>query len=254
MTCLVAYIYFCNMFCFFFAARFHFFLDFAESWYWSVSLFDCLHHKLTFYIFLGKGPNARLRLKNYASPDCGAKVVAANPEATHAHAILYNSEEYKLNPCTSRIWFVVELCEGIQPKRIEIANYELYSSSLKDFTLAVSDRYPSRDWTYIGKFTGKDEKTIQSFDVDTEIFGKYVKVEIKSHYGSEHYCPISLFRVYGTSVFEVLQVFAISIYLFKLSWSPNIRSGRNSVQLTQFFHKQQMFNLSQKDCNYHISF
>ncbi|VEN50163.1 unnamed protein product [Callosobruchus maculatus] len=57
----------------------------------------------------------------------------------------------------------------------------------------------------VGKFTAKDERDVQSFDIDSHIFGKYIKVEIKSHYGSEHYCPISLFRAYGTSVFEVLQ-------------------------------------------------
>uniref|UniRef100_A0A6P7FB98 SUN domain-containing ossification factor n=1 Tax=Diabrotica virgifera virgifera TaxID=50390 RepID=A0A6P7FB98_DIAVI len=154
----------------------------------------------------GKTQNAKLRWKNYASLDCGAKVVAANPEANSPGAILSpSSDEYKLNPCTSRIWFVVELCEAIQAKKIDLANYELFSSSPKEFTVSVSERFPTRDWAQIGKFTAKDERDIQSFDLDTELFGKYIKVEIKSHYGSEHYCPISLFRAYGASVFEVLQ-------------------------------------------------
>lgn len=154
----------------------------------------------------GKGTTAKLRWKNYASLDCGAKVIAANPESVSPGAILSpSSDEYKLNTCTSRIWFVVELCEAIQTKRIDLANYELFSSSPRDFVVSVSDRYPTRDWSIVGKFTAKDERDIQSFDLDTHIFGKYIKVEIKSHYGSEHYCPISLFRAYGTSVFEVLQ-------------------------------------------------
>ncbi|XP_057671650.1 SUN domain-containing ossification factor [Diorhabda carinulata] len=154
----------------------------------------------------GKAQNAKLRWKNYASLDCGAKVVAANPEAVSPGAILSpSSDEYKLNPCTSRIWFVVELCEAIQAKKIDLANYELFSSSPKEFTVSVSERFPTRDWALIGKFTAEDERDIQSFDLDTELFGKYIKVEIKSHYGSEHYCPISLFRAYGASVFEVLQ-------------------------------------------------
>ncbi|XP_072383732.1 SUN domain-containing ossification factor [Diabrotica undecimpunctata] len=154
----------------------------------------------------GKTQNAKLRWKNYASLDCGAKVVAANPEAISPGAILSpSSDEYKLNPCTSRIWFVVELCEAIQAKKIDLANYELFSSSPKEFTVSVSERFPTRDWAQVGKFTAEDERDIQSFDLDTELFGKYIKVEIKSHYGSEHYCPISLFRAYGASVFEVLQ-------------------------------------------------
>lgn len=144
-----------------------------------------------------------MRWKNYASLDCGAKVIAANPESGSPGAILSpSSDEYKLNPCTSRIWFVVELCEAIQLHKIDLANYELFSSSPKDFHVSVSERFPTRDWSLVGKFTAKDERDIQSFDIDTNLFGKYVKVEIKSHYGSEHYCPLSLFRAYGTSVFE----------------------------------------------------
>lgn len=83
----------------------------------------------------------KLRSKNYASPDCGAKIVAANPEAVSPSAVLSPSrDEYKLNTCTSRIWFIVELCEAVQAKKIELANFELFSSSPKDFTVSVSDR------------------------------------------------------------------------------------------------------------------
>ncbi|KYB27463.1 SUN domain-containing ossification factor isoform X1 [Tribolium castaneum] len=149
---------------------------------------------------------AKLRWKNYASLDCGAKVVASNPEAVSPSAILSPSrDEYKLNTCTSRIWFIVELCEAIQAKKIDLANFELFSSSPKDFAVFVSDRFPTREWSNVGHFTAKDERDVQSFDLHPHLFGKYIKVEVKSHYGSEHYCPISLFRVYGTSEFEVLQ-------------------------------------------------
>ncbi|XP_060535763.1 SUN domain-containing ossification factor [Cylas formicarius] len=152
------------------------------------------------------GSNAKLRWKNYASVDCGAKVIQANPEAQNSWAILSPSrDEYKLNPCNSRVWFVVELCEAIQVKKIDLANYELFSSSPKDFVVSVSDRFPTRDWWLVGHFAARDERDVQSFDLNHENFGKYIKIEIKSHYGAEHYCPLSLFRAYGTSVFEVLQ-------------------------------------------------
>merc|ERR1712071_215000 len=55
--------------------------------------------------------------------------------------------------------------------------------SPKDFQVYISDRFPTRDWV---------------------LFGKFVKVEVVSHYGTEHYCPISLFRVYGNNEYEVL--------------------------------------------------
>lgn len=88
--------------------------------------------------------------------------------------------------------------------QIELANFELFSSILREFSVYVSDRIPSRDWTLLGQFEGKEVRTIQSFNLDhPSAFVKYIKVEFHSHYGSEHYCPISLFRVYGTSEFEV---------------------------------------------------
>ncbi|CAK9832934.1 SUN domain-containing ossification factor [Anthophora retusa] len=148
----------------------------------------------------------KVRSKNYASPDCGAKIVAANPEAHSAKNILVSTrDEYMLNTCTSRIWFVVELCEAIQAKKIELANFELFSSSPKDFSVYISDRFPTRDWSPVGQFTAKDIKDIQSFTLQPHLFGKFIKVELQSYYGSEHFCLISLFRAYGTSEFEVLE-------------------------------------------------
>ncbi|XP_011499707.1 PREDICTED: SUN domain-containing ossification factor [Ceratosolen solmsi marchali] len=151
--------------------------------------------------------NIRMRSKNYASPDCGAKIVAANPESRSARSILVSTrDEYMLNTCTSRVWFVVELCEAIQAKKIELANFELFSSSPKDLSVYVSDRFSTRgDWSIVGQFTARDERDVQSFSLQPHLFGKFIKVELHSHYGSEHFCPISLFRAYGTSEFEVLE-------------------------------------------------
>lgn len=154
-----------------------------------------------------KPPVLKLKnLKNYASPDCGAKIVAANSESSGTGYVLTNGrDEYLLSPCKSRIWFVVELCEAIQAERIDLANFELFSSSPKNFSVSTSGRFPTRDWSNVGKFIAKDERYIQSFDLYPHLFGKYVRVDIHSHYNSEHFCPISLFRVYGTSEFEAFE-------------------------------------------------
>ncbi|XP_063838996.1 SUN domain-containing ossification factor [Ostrinia nubilalis] len=150
--------------------------------------------------------NTKLRSKNYASLACGAKVVAVNPEAGSASSILSpNRDEYMLNTCNSRIWFVVELCEAVQAQKIEIANFELFSSIPKDIAVYFSDRFPTREWASVGQFTAKEMRDVQSFDLYPHLFGKFIKVEMLSHHGSEHYCPISLFKVYGTSEFEVLE-------------------------------------------------
>nr|CAD7259288.1 unnamed protein product [Timema shepardi] len=150
--------------------------------------------------------NLKLRSKNQASPDCGAKVLISNPESGSAGSVLSPSQdEYMLNTCTSRIWFIVELCEAIQAKKIELANFELFSSSPREFSVFVSDRYPTRDWQLAGQFIASDERTVQSFTLPPgDMFSKYIKVELHSHYGQEHFCPVSLFRAYGTSEFEAL--------------------------------------------------
>lgn len=154
-----------------------------------------------------KAPVLKFRgAKNYASPDCGAKIIASNSESSGTGYVLTSTkDEYLLSPCKSRIWFVVELCEAIQAELIDLANFELFSSSPKNFSVAVGNRFPTRDWSNVGRFVAKDERYIQSFDLHPHLFGKYVRVDIHSHYNSEHFCPISLFRVYGTSEFEAFE-------------------------------------------------
>lgn len=36
--------------------------------------------------------------------------------------------------------FIIELCEPIQVKQLDIANFELFSSTPKDFLVSISDR------------------------------------------------------------------------------------------------------------------
>lgn len=60
-----------------------------------------------------------MRNKNYASLDCGAKLLSTNPEAKSAGSLLSACrDEYLLSPCNSKIWFVVELCETVQLKKV----------------------------------------------------------------------------------------------------------------------------------------
>ncbi|XP_054443731.1 SUN domain-containing ossification factor isoform X2 [Pteronotus mesoamericanus] len=150
---------------------------------------------------------------NYASVECGAKILAANPEAKSTSAILIeNMDLYMLNPCSTKIWFVIELCEPIQVKQLDIANYELFSSTPKDFLVSISDRYPTNKWVKLGTFHGRDERNVQSFPLDEQMYAKYVKVELLSHFGSEHFCPLSLIRVFGTSMVEEYEEIADSQY------------------------------------------
>uniref|UniRef100_A0A8C5RAD8 SUN domain-containing ossification factor n=1 Tax=Leptobrachium leishanense TaxID=445787 RepID=A0A8C5RAD8_9ANUR len=150
---------------------------------------------------------------NYASVECGAKILSANPEAKSTSAILIeNMDLYMLNPCSAKIWLVIELCEPIQVKQLDIANYELFSSTPKDFLVSISDRYPTNKWVKLGTFHARDERTVQSFPLDEQMYAKYVKVELISHFGSEHFCPLSLIRVFGTSMVEEYEEIVDSQY------------------------------------------
>ncbi|NWU92813.1 SUCO factor, partial [Upupa epops] len=157
---------------------------------------------------------------NYASVECGAKILAANPEAKSTSAILMeNMDLYMLNPCSTKIWFVIELCEPVQVKQFDIANHELFSSTPKDFLVSISDRYPTNKWIKLGTFHARDERNVQSFPLDEQMYAKYVKmfikyikVELISHFGSEHFCPLSLIRVFGTSMVEEYEEIADSQY------------------------------------------
>ncbi|XP_018116536.1 SUN domain-containing ossification factor isoform X2 [Xenopus laevis] len=157
---------------------------------------------------------------NYASVECGAKILSASPEAKSTSAILIeNMDLYMLNPCSTKIWFVIELCEPIQVKQLDIANYELFSSTPKDFLVSISDRYPTNKWVKLGTFHARDERNVQSFPLDEQMYAKYVKmfikyikVELISHFGSEHFCPLSLIRVFGTSMVEEYEEIVDSQY------------------------------------------
>ncbi|XP_061406677.1 SUN domain-containing ossification factor-like isoform X2 [Lethenteron reissneri] len=44
------------------------------------------------------------------------------------------------------------------------------------------------------------------------MFAKFLKVELLSHFGKEHFCPLSLIRVFGTSMVEEYEEIAESHY------------------------------------------
>lgn len=154
---------------------------------------------------LAKHQIVKMRQKNYASPDCGAKVLASNPEAQSTSSVLTDKDEYLLSPCTDRVWFVVELCDSIQAQRVELANFELFSSPLKSMSISVSNRFPTRDWTFAGQYEAKSERDVQVLELSSTLFGKFVRVDL-TYTNTEHYCPLSFFRVFGTSEIEAFEV------------------------------------------------
>jgi len=149
---------------------------------------------------------------NYASHDCGAKVLAANDEAVDASAVLFSSKDrYMLNPCSApRQWIVLELCEEVGIDEIRIGNFEFFSSMIKELQILASHQYPTTSWALLGKFTLSDERELQSLDFGEESeahpeWFKYIKIRILSHWGKEYYCPITEIQVHGLPYVEKLQ-------------------------------------------------
>ncbi|XP_057533741.1 SUN domain-containing protein 4-like isoform X2 [Amaranthus tricolor] len=141
---------------------------------------------------------------NYASAAKGAKVLDSNKEAKGASNILNkDKDKYLRNPCSAEGKFVViELSEETLVDMIEIANFEHYSSNLKDFELLGSQVYPTQTWEKLGNFSAGNVKHAQRFALSVPKWVRYLKLNILSHYGSEFYCTLSSVEVYGVDAVE----------------------------------------------------
>ncbi|KNA08614.1 hypothetical protein SOVF_161000 [Spinacia oleracea] len=141
---------------------------------------------------------------NFASAAKGAKVVAHNKEAKGANNILgKDHDKYLRNPCSvSDKFVVVELAEETLVDSVKIANFEHYSSNFKEFELQGSLSYPTDAWSFMGKFVAANVKHAQTFVLPEPKWVTYLNLSLVSHYGSEHYCTLSVLEVYGVDAIE----------------------------------------------------
>ncbi|KAK7207771.1 UNC-like C-terminal-domain-containing protein [Myxozyma melibiosi] len=144
---------------------------------------------------------------NYASFDCASTIIKTNSEMRGASSILVeNKDSYMLNPCNAPNKFVIiELCQAILIHTIAIANYEFFSSMVREFRVSVSERYPVKasGWKVIGRFEAANVREVQNFEIEIpQIFAKFLRIEFLSHWGQEFYCPLSVVRVHGITEME----------------------------------------------------
>jgi Sad1 / UNC-like C-terminal len=144
------------------------------------------------------------QLYNYASASKGAKVLAHNKEAKGAANILVKDKDHYLrNPCSaSEKFVVVELSEETLVDIIEVANLEHYSSNFKELKVQGSLTYPTENWEVLGGFNAENVKHTQRFKLPIPKWTRYIRLNIVSHYGSEFYCTLSYFKVYGVDAIE----------------------------------------------------
>ncbi|KAF8104969.1 hypothetical protein N665_0165s0054 [Sinapis alba] len=150
---------------------------------------------------------------NYASASKGAKVLSSNKEAKGATSILSrDSDKYLRNPCSAEgKYVVIELSEETLVNTIKIANFEHYSSNLKEFELQGTLVYPTDTWVHMGNFTAANVKQEQNFTLVEPKWVRYLKLKFVSHYGSEFYCTLSLVEVYGVDAVERMLEDLISV-------------------------------------------
>ncbi|KAG2677022.1 hypothetical protein I3843_12G081000 [Carya illinoinensis] len=141
---------------------------------------------------------------NYASASKGAKVVAHNKEAKGASNILgKDHDQYLRNPCSVGDKFVViELAEETLVDTVKIANFEHHSSNFKEFGLSCSLSYPTDTWSPLGTFVAANVKHAQCFKLPEPKWVRYLKLNLRSHYGSEFYCTLSVVEVYGVDAID----------------------------------------------------
>ncbi|XP_022938505.1 SUN domain-containing protein 4-like [Cucurbita moschata] len=151
---------------------------------------------------------------NYAAASKGSKVLGFNKEAKGASNILgRDTDKYLRNPCSAEEKFVtMELSEETLVRTIKIANFEHHSSNLKEFELLGSSVYPTDVWVKLGNFTAANAKHAQRFVLEEPKWARYLKLRLLSHHGSEFYCTLSVFEVYGLDAVEEMLEDLVSVH------------------------------------------
>jgi hypothetical protein len=160
----------------------------------------------TYYRSKDAGTTCKERF-SYSSFDAGATVKKTSPGAKNPTAILVeNKDSYMLLECGQKNkFFIVELSDVILVDTVVLANFEFFSSMVRQFRVSISDRYPVKldKWKVLGTFEARNSRDIQPFLVENpQDWARYLRVEILSHYGNEYYCPVSLLRVHGLRMLD----------------------------------------------------
>lgn len=139
---------------------------------------------------------------DFASKSAGALILEKSAGWNGASSLLTSdNDRYAIIPCseTSKS-VVISLSEDILIKIVVLANYERYSSTVKDFQLLGSQTMGK--WVDLGTYTAKRGGGKQEFELDEYSWARYLKVRVLSHYGDEHYLTISQLSVYGDTMLQ----------------------------------------------------
>ena len=144
------------------------------------------------------------KMFNFASQAAGAVVLAKSPSAAKGFHNLLNDDrdKYGICACDEKKWVVIGLSEDILVASVEVANYEKYSSMLKDFQILASNTYPTSEWIDLGTYTAEAHLGPQLFSISrhTDAHTRYLKFKFLTHYLNEALCTLSQIKVFGMTV------------------------------------------------------
>ena len=151
------------------------------------------------------GPREQL-LVDYASKLAGAQILEKSPSLKGTSNLLTGDiDKYAIAPCGDKKYVVIGLSEDILVKQIKLANYERYSSHVREFQVLASQEYPIKGpeyWNDLGMYEAKSKSGEQTFELKEPAWARYLKIRFLSHYGKEHYCTISQIKVHGSTMLQ----------------------------------------------------
>lgn len=145
---------------------------------------------------------------NFASHTAGAVIIDKSPATARGFHNLLNDDKdkYGICPCQEKKWVVIGLAEDVLITSVAIANYEKYSSMLKEFQLLASTAYPTNDWIDLGTYTAEARLGEQSFNISSpDLHTRFLKVKFITHYLDEALCTLSQIKVHGVTVIASLK-------------------------------------------------
>lgn len=138
---------------------------------------------------------------DYASKSAGALIIEKSKEFKGTSNLLNNDrDKYAITPCEEKKFVVISLSEDILVKKIKLANFERFSSSVKDFQVLGSQTLGK--WFDLGTFTAKAGNGEQTFELLEPAWARYLKFKFLSHHGLEYYCTYSQIKVHGSTMVQ----------------------------------------------------
>lgn len=138
---------------------------------------------------------------DYASKSAGALVIEKSGSFKGTSNLLNGDrDKYAIAPCEDKKFVVVSLSEDILVKEIKIANYERFSSTVKEFQVMGSQTMDT--WVDLGTYGAEPGNGEQKFELTDPAWARYLKFKFLSHHGVEYYCTYSQIKVHGSTMVQ----------------------------------------------------